>query len=140
MRTKFIILFIILLFPFFLFAQWNANPSVVDTRVCTAPTNEASKMSVTDGSNGSIVVFEGISGDRYEYSIYAQRISSAGVAMWGSVASPKPVCVLANQSAFLSDVLPDGSGGVFIAWADYRNNPNNEDVYVQHLNSLGNPL
>lgn len=35
--------------------------------------------------------------------------------------------------------IPDGSGGVFIVWEDYRGGPN-PDIYAQRLNATGSPL
>ncbi|HET9952760.1 MAG TPA: FlgD immunoglobulin-like domain containing protein [Candidatus Eisenbacteria bacterium] len=34
--------------------------------------------------------------------------------------------------------IPDGSGGMFLAWEDYRSG--SADVYAQHLDASGNPL
>lgn len=37
-------------------------------------------------------------------------------------------------------ILGDGHGGAFIAWKDFRNGTLNPDIYMQHIDSLGNPL
>lgn len=46
------------------------------------------------------------------------------------------VCTAADYQ-FMNVITPDGSGGSFIAWRDFRSGAY---VYVQHLDSHGNPL
>jgi hypothetical protein len=58
--------------------------------------------------------------------------ASAGWAPFGSPAS------LADSNQVLPKSLPDGLGGIFIAWEDYRNG--DADVYAQHLDPSGTPL
>lgn len=80
--------------------------------------------------------------------IYAQRINSSGKPVW--IAEGVPVCTQTkNQSAndYLdqnSYMASDGAGGVFIAWEDYRNDPDNYDgssykgvVFCQRINANG---
>lgn len=40
---------------------------------------------------------------------------------------------------FMGPILPDGSGGAYLAWAEYRedSDPSNPDAYVQHLRMDG---
>src|SRR5262249_42495527 len=68
-----------------------------------------------DGAGGWIVVW---SVERAgEFDLYAQRVNGAGVPQWtpGGV----PVCT-ANAGQFLTTVVPDGAGGVIVAWEDDR--------------------
>ena len=37
-------------------------------------------------------------------------------------------------------IIGDGHAGAFIAWKDARNGTANPDIYLQHIDSLGNPL
>lgn len=49
-----------------------------------------------------------------------------------------PVCTAVGKQIDLR-MLDDGQGGTFIAWKDYR--PNGiPDIYIQHIDSLGNAL
>jgi len=127
-----------------LLAQWIGNAATGGNVVCNAATSEESKLTVSDGANGTIIVFQSADQNTPNAvsNIYAQKINSNGQVQWGTSAVPKPVCVTAKNK-FLDNIIPDGSGGVFIAWGDYRNfNDENDstDIYIQHLSSSGNPL
>jgi hypothetical protein len=121
-----------------LFAQWGSNPSTGATIVSDALTNEINQVSVSDGANGAIVVFESTDLNAVN-NIYAQRINSNGQILWGLTDDPKPVCLHAFEKS-IENVIPDGNGGVFIAWFDTRNNVDLRDIYVQHINGSGDPL
>jgi hypothetical protein len=119
-------------------AQWNSDPVNGGTIVNNAITTEEYQASVTDGANGSIVVFES-SDNNGVNNIYAQRVNSTGQIQWGLSNDPKPVCLHGSEKS-IEQVIPDASGGVFVAWYDFRNSLDDSDVYVQHLNSNGDPL
>jgi hypothetical protein len=59
----------------------------------------------------------------------------AANATWATYGSP---ATLADSNQVLARSLPDGVGGAFIVWEDYRSG--NADVYAQHLDAGGNPL
>ncbi len=121
-----------------LFAQWNSDPNTGGTPVCTAITNENSKMSVSDGANGAIIVFESYNNNSSTNAFYVQHINSTGQIQWGNTSNPKPVCVNATGKN-LENAIPDGNGGIYISWIDYRTTQNG-DVYMQHINNAGNPV
>jgi len=120
-------------------AQWNSDPATGGTIINNAITSENIQVAVTDGANGTIAVFE--SSDNTGVSnIYAQRINSNGQIQWGLTNNPKPVCVHSDYK-YIENVISDGSGGVYVAWYDYRDITDSlTDIYVQHLNSSGDPL
>lgn len=62
-------------------------------------------------------------------------LAPAARATWATNGSPAS---LADSNQVLPRSIPDGSGGVFIAWEDYRSG--NADIYAQHLDGAGNPL
>jgi hypothetical protein len=81
--------------------------------------------------------------------IYAQRINGSGTLLWGGGGA-----VVCNEPKNQGDIykgsnaraLEDGSGGVVVFFADYRNDLlgsdlyplwDNDDVYAQRLNSSG---
>ncbi len=88
---------------------------------------------VPDGTGGMIVAWiQALTRDQDE--IRVQRMSVAGVKLWsieGIVArsSSSPVAGLA--------ALPDGHGGVTLAWQDERNDAG--DIFAQRVDSLGAP-
>jgi len=65
--------------------------------------------------------------------IFGNQIDSLGTPSWGT--SGKPIITdAANQ--FNPEIIEDGYGGAFIAWADMRNG--NADIYAERLNNLSN--
>ncbi|MEK7348667.1 MAG: FlgD immunoglobulin-like domain containing protein [Candidatus Eisenbacteria bacterium] len=54
---------------------------------------------------------------------------------WATYGSPAS---LADSNQVLARSIPDGSGGAFIVWEDYRSGT--ADVYAQHLDGSGIPL
>lgn len=120
-----------------LFAQWSGDPAV-GTVTVNAVTGENYQVAVSDGVNGSIMVFQSDNGSVVN-NLYAQRINSNGQIQWGASNNPKPVCIHSSEK-YIDNIMPDGSGGVFVAWYDYRRGALSSDLYVQHLNSTGDPL
>ena len=90
---------------------------------------------VAPGSNGEAVFVW--SDTRYGMrNIFAHKIDQNGQLLWG------------DQGAVVTDLpgrqedpvaITDGSGGVFIAWVDYRFDEQG-DIFIQHLNSDGETL
>ena len=66
--------------------------------------------------------------------IYAQKVDINGNFLWGDGGTPV-VFVSGRQEDPIA--VPDENGGVYIAWRDYRNEPEYGDVYAQHLFSDG---
>jgi gliding motility-associated-like protein len=114
-------------------AQWAANGIPV-TSVLTG-NDQRNPIIATDGAGGAVVVWEdnrpnATSGT---WDAYGQRISSAGVLMWGATGAP--VCIAdGNQQELGMDT--DSLGGAFVAWQDTRGNT---DLYGIHIDNTGNP-
>jgi hypothetical protein len=106
---------------------WTTN----GVTVCNATGSQIEVQIVTDDTGGAIVVWSDEragSGD-----IYAQRIDPDGNVLW----TPNGVAVCTDPSyQYAPCAGADGSGGVIIAWEDFRNG--NYDVYAQRLYSNGN--
>jgi hypothetical protein len=89
---------------------------------------------VSDGAGGVVVVWRG-SG----LGIYTQRVGSDGQLKRNN---GEPVFVgtgsLYHGWTQANNAVPDGNGGVFIAW-DGRDSNNKEVVLVQHIDSNGSP-
>ncbi|MBL0176679.1 MAG: choice-of-anchor D domain-containing protein [Ignavibacteria bacterium] len=88
------------------------------------------------GNGAAVVVWEDNRGGATS-DIYAQYYDANGTAKW--TANGVVVCnAPANQ--LIPTVVPDGAGGVFVAWEDRRNGNTNADLYVQRLSAAGQPL
>ncbi|HTO90164.1 MAG TPA: T9SS type A sorting domain-containing protein [Candidatus Sulfotelmatobacter sp.] len=100
---------------------------------CTATNAQSPSGLALDGAGGVIVVWSDLRNGT-DLDIYAQRLSSFGVADW-------PADGLAISTA-LNDqrnptMVSDGYGGALIAWEDERNGLNLPDVYAQRVSSTG---
>jgi hypothetical protein len=86
---------------------------------------------VSDGAGGAIFVWldlGGVGGG----DLYAQRLSATGTPLWG--VSGVPICTAATMQLY-PQIISDGEGGAFIAWADSRSG--NYDIFAQKINALG---
>lgn len=137
MKIFFTIAFISLL-PLLTKAQWNGNVTLSGNAVCTATSDDYLQISITDGSNGSIIVFTSRNFDSAtnisNSRIRAQRISSSGSLVWSLANNPK--IISDTGDIYLTHAIPDGAGGAFIAFDKYTNNIG--EVFVQHINNTGN--
>ena len=123
--------------------QWDADN--YDTKVSvTKNLYSYQTKSVTDGSNGSIIVFKNQTAhgdvDTVQSFIKAQRLDSNGVVKWGSISNPK---IISGSDYYqdLKDVISDGNGGAFASWIGYRteqeDGSNSGNLYVQHIDKGG---
>lgn len=100
--------------------------------LCVAPGNHKSPVVAEDGAGGAIVAWFD---DRAGFSdVYAQHVLASGALDGGWPVSGLPVCT-APADQYVSAALPDGGGGAFVLWVDFRNS--NYDVYAQHVLSSG---
>lgn len=112
-------------------AQWQLN----GVPVCIEPDRQHISVSglLSDGESGAFVVW----GDNRDYwDIYAQRIDSAGQALWGG--NGKAIAKAPGWQ-FAPRIVDDGSGGLVMVWNDSRNGKLS-DVYAQRLDKNGNSL
>jgi hypothetical protein len=102
--------------------------------VCDADGDQFYQEICSDNSGGAILAWmdKRNGGSR---DIYAQRINADGLPQWNP--NGTEVCnALHHQQGI--QLIPDGSGGAFLAWSDQRDQCS--DVYVQHLDDGGNAL
>ncbi len=94
------------------------------------------------GLNGSYIIgFEGTTGTfpALTVKLYAQNYSSTGTPQWGS--SPITISSAGGFPFYeLTNIIPDGSGGVVFVWYDDRDFNNLYSTYVQRVNSSGTVL
>ena len=101
--------------------------------ISTAAGNQYLPVALSDGSGGAIIVWQDGRQGAGNYDIYAQRVDGDGNLLWAPAGVP--VCVATNHQINPS-VAADGSGGVYVAWQDYRQG-NEYDIYLQHLTASG---
>lgn len=114
---------------------WGAGAYGV--AICTAANDQEDPDLVTckiGSSTETIAVWrdQRVPGDGGD--IYAQKLDSAGVQLWGPPG--KKVCVI-TQSQMHACLIPDGTAGAFVAWEDYRAGADKSDVFCQRINSAG---
>jgi hypothetical protein len=113
--------------------------------ICTASSNQQfSNPNITDaiiadGNGNYIITWQDNRNGNWD--IYAQKINSQGSALWAI--NGIAVCIVSTNQVSPS-LVSDGAGGAIIAWQDWRNsyslNTNEADIYVQRIDSNGNPL
>lgn len=81
-----------------------------------------------DGAGGVFVAWQNTD---YSHESYLQRVDGAGEILWveGGIKISD-----AEPSQTYPQVLPDGAGGVYLAWTDSRAS---QDVYVQRFDADG---
>ncbi len=100
--------------------------------ISTAPVEQLYPYPIEDGSGGAIIewvnnIFSGNGG------IFAQRIDSHGAAQW--TADGITIYSAAGRR-YNSTMIPDGAGGIIMAWQDYRAGATSR-IYAQRVNSAG---
>lgn len=113
-----------------LIGGWPAN----GLAVCTAAQAQVAPVIVPDGSGGAFVAWEDYRAGGANPDIYVQRVTQNGAIASGWPANGAAVCTLGSVQGRPS-VIRDGTGGVIIAWEDFRNGAS--DVYAQRLNGAG---
>jgi len=108
---------------------WTAN----GVNVCTVASDQLYPWMVADGSNGAVIAWLD---ERGADDIYAQRINSGGAIQWPAAGVPIRTGFGFQTDDSTPGMIPDGSGGIIIAWSDWRTGINN-DVYAQRVNGLG---
>ncbi len=94
--------------------------------------NEDPKVSlVENGYDGAIVVWES------NREIFANRVNITGSKLWGE--NGIIVCEASTRKR-LPKIIGDMKNGALIAWYDADPNSNHEDIYAQHIDSIGQKL
>ncbi len=109
---------------------WSSEPSL-NTVVCAAGGNQASPVTISDGSGGAIIAWQDCRNGN-SWDVYIQRMDSTGSAQW--TANGIAVCT-ASHDQVSPVVVSDGSGGAIIAWQDRRSC--SYDIYAQRVDSSG---
>jgi len=110
-------------------AVWTAG----GIAVCNASNTQIAPRIVPDGVGGAIVSW---SDNRYivYFSIFAQRVSASGSALW--MANGIAISSAMNDQIYCQ-IVPVGSGEAIIMWEDERNGANTWDIYAQKVDTTG---
>ncbi len=115
------------------FPQWTTD-STFNTKVCNAPKDQKYPQMISDGTGGTIIVWEDIRDS--DTKIYAQRFDSAGFAKWTS----NGIMICSATGSKQPQITSDGEGGAVITWFDMRYGWPNSTVAVQRVNANGDTL
>jgi hypothetical protein len=117
-------------------AQWNPDPTI-NNPVCTASnaTGKTGVVSVPDGSGGSYIAWEDSrTSATTAADVFLQHISATGALLLP--ATGLAICTAdSNQTNIV--LMPDGAGGVVLAWQDNRVSNSAGDIYMQRVNAAG---
>ncbi len=113
----------------------DANPpsSANAIKISAAPNYARIPRIISDGNGGAIVAWDQNPGDNF-FNVYAQRIDSNASILWS--AGGVHVC---SQKSEFANITSDGSGGVIIAWSDFRAGTGWWNIYSQRITSAGAP-
>jgi hypothetical protein len=105
----------------------------VPTTITAASNEQFNAHAAPDGVGGLLVTWGDLR-DPEDSNVYAQRISADGAVLW----EPDGVLVSADPALQRPAlIVPDGTGGAYVAWYDFRTNHNRADAYMQHLTADG---
>ncbi|MFX1476757.1 MAG: hypothetical protein ACFFCI_01370 [Promethearchaeota archaeon] len=116
---------------------WDPNGTII----CNLDSNQYHVRICNDQVGGAIITWFDDRDYYLVYSnlgVYAQRVDSNGNLMWASIGIP--ICNVWLGDAWAPEICSDGTGGAIIAWLDVRASITEWDIYVQRINSNGNPI
>jgi hypothetical protein len=95
-----------------------------------APSRDDTPILMEDGAGGAYFSWD----DRTNRDIYMQHLTTAGEVAPGWPADALPICTLPSVQG-APQLVPDGAGGVLIAWGDLRDGP--LAAYAQRVTAGG---
>ncbi len=117
-------------------AQWSPDGVVI----CDAPKSQVQVSMVSDGSSGAILAWQDGRNTIFpDYDIYAQHLLASGVVDPAWPAQGLAVCT-ATKKQLMPLLAPDGAGGAFVVWADFRSTTSQSFgplLYAQHVSAAG---
>ncbi len=114
-------------------AQWNNNPAI-NNLVAKTNGDDQLASAITDGAGGTILFFS-----RNDDDVFMQKVSATGTLPWSPGNNPTMVCQEINYQGNIV-AIPDGTGGAFVAWEDYRHMDVYGEIYMQHISATGAAL
>ncbi len=127
----------VVLWPASAAAAWPSNPAI-DLPVSLAPGSKGPPFVCSDGAGGAFVAWRD---DRNAATsgidLYMQHLTAAGTVATGWPANGLAVCN-ATGTQIPADLIPDGSGGAYVTWRDFR--AGNSDIYLLRVSRDATPL
>jgi hypothetical protein len=108
---------------------WESSLSLARSRC-----RQVNPVMIPDGKDGAIVAWQDDRDVLSLLDIYGQRVSGKGGLLWGKKGK---IIISANGEQIEQAIIPDGSGGAFLAWTDYRRGDRNPDIYAQRIGEKG---
>jgi hypothetical protein len=124
---------LVALLPGAAIADWPSNPTT-NLPICTAPNLQLIPAIATDMAGGAYIAWQDARVSTSDANIYAQHVLSTGVLDPAWPLDGLLVCG-ATGNQLLTQVVPDGTGGVLVAWNDVRSGSN--DIYAHHVLANG---
>lgn len=125
---------------FNIFAQHVLASGVVDNTwpvdglvLCTAPYNQDSPRSVSDGTGGAIIAW--IDSRDGNEDVYAGHVLFSGHPDPAWPVDGRALCTESSSQLYPA-IAPDGSAGAIVSWADRRHGPY-YDIYSSHITATG---
>jgi hypothetical protein len=109
---------------------WNGG---LPLQICNALNSQIDPVVVNAGDGNFIFTWTDFRNNASVSDLYAQKVSLAGSIGWQANGV---IVNLAAEDQDLPQAIPDGAGGVFVCWRDFRSG-SNFDIYAQRLNSSG---
>ena len=132
-RQSLFLLLALSAFPSLARAQWAGNGNVI----CTAAGDQSLPAIASDGAGGAFVVWVDNRTVANGSDLFLQRILSTGAIASGWTANGIPLVVDSNEQDSPA-IVPDGAGGVFVAWRDDREF-GTSNIYLQRITGAGAP-
>jgi hypothetical protein len=104
--------------------------------VCTAPDLQGVTDLVTDSAGGLFLVWDDYRNQGAGVDVYAHHVLANGIVDPNWPVNGLAIAAYPGEQRD-DDLAPDGQGGVFIVWDDFRNGAASRDVYMQHVNANG---
>ncbi len=116
-------------------ALWSADPDI-DVVLAAEAQIQHHPATAPDGSGGAFVAWLD-NRSSSAHHVYAQHLNFAGVPQW----TDGGLVVADSGNCQHLVIAADGSGGIFLAWADARRDyPAGWDIFLQHLDGNGTAL
>ena len=113
---------------------WTSDPAT-NLPVCVLTAEQRFPKIATDFAGGAIIAWQDARAGTTNNDIYAQHVTSSGVADAAWPANGRLICSAAGQQT-LPTIVTDGAGGAILCWQDARGGAGN-DVYAQHIQANG---
>jgi len=103
--------------------------------------NYALTVLLEDQAGGAIAIFQDLRPGQNN-QLYGQRVDATGATLWGTNGVPLVVLPVGQSWQVMQvwhSIASDGTGGVVVAWEDFRNQTTH-DIYAQRLSPSGQRL